>query len=185
MRILPTLLFLPVLVLLGACTQTVPSAIATDDRPALPQPAIASPAPTPLTIESLAGTYKADIDEQELNNELREWKEVGLNAVAVKNIGIGIRRVFSKEKIIIRADGTFEASFLIDEYSGKVKIDRNKLIFTADRAQLDRVNKIAENPLPKCSSRCVFTLNISNGGKNLTINKTPRDSKYFRGYVKR
>ncbi|HEY9885076.1 MAG TPA: hypothetical protein V6C98_15830, partial [Thermosynechococcaceae cyanobacterium] len=69
------LLLLPVLVLLGACTQTVPSAIATDDRPASPQPAIASPVAAPLTIESLAGIYKGVTNKQDLAAQQREFKK--------------------------------------------------------------------------------------------------------------
>ncbi|XGV95050.1 MAG: hypothetical protein ACAF41_20175 [Leptolyngbya sp. BL-A-14] len=64
MRISPVLLLLPVLVLSGSCTQPLPSAIANDNRPVSPQPAIASPVAAPLTIELLAGIYTPDDEER-------------------------------------------------------------------------------------------------------------------------
>ncbi|HEY9897461.1 MAG TPA: hypothetical protein V6D34_18950, partial [Candidatus Sericytochromatia bacterium] len=135
------LLLLPVLVLLGACTQTVPSAIATDDRPASPQPAIASPVAAPLTIGSLAGTYKGIVDEKALKNlssDLKKQMSSGLikqgenlPVEVVEQLERGIRQSYEQVRITINSDGTFEAHINFEQ-RGKVKLDGNKLIFTAD-----------------------------------------------------
>ncbi len=108
MRILPVLLLLPALVFLGACTQTVPSAIANDDRPASPQPAIASPVESPLTIESLSGTYQPVISEQWVANYLEDVKKLGVDEATLKSSEDFVRRTYDKCKITIYADGRFE-----------------------------------------------------------------------------
>ena len=139
MRILTTLFFLPVLIAVGACTQTVPSAIANDDRPSSPQPAIApSAVPTPLTIESLSGTYKGVVDELELTNLFDKAKKQGLDEVTLKAIETHIRYIrqaIHQSEITIKADGTFESQFPSRTYRGNVKLDGNKLSFTTDPAK--------------------------------------------------
>ena len=186
------LLLLLVLVLLGACTQTVPSAIATDDRPALPQPAIASPVPAPITIESLAGTYKGIVDEKALKNlssDLKKQMSSGLikqgenlPVEVVEQLERGIRQSYEQVRITINSDGTFEARINFEQ-RGKVKLDGNKLIFTADSSKpIDGANSSTNTP--KCSECCTFALHISADRKTLSLDKPSNPSKLLRGYVK-
>ena len=141
MRILPTLFFLPVLIAVGACTQTVPSAIANDDRPSLlPNPR--SPhfccACDQLTIESLAGTYqfaaeqqlKAELDRLKLSNASRGRL---LNEEELKQFEMTLRPVYDRYKkyqIKIYANSTFE--ILPGKLNGQVKLDGKKLILATD-----------------------------------------------------
>ena len=186
------LLLLPVLVLLGACTQTVPSAIATDDRPASPQSAIASPVAVPLTIESLAGTYKGIVDEKALKNlssDLKKQISSGLTkqgenlpVEVVEQLERDIRQSYEQVRITINSDGTFEAHINFEQ-RGKVKLDGNKLIFTADSSKpIDRAN--GSTNTPKCSECCTFALRISADRKTLSLDKPSNPSKLLRGYVK-
>ena len=170
MRMPPVLLLLPVLVLLGACTQTVPSAIATDDRPAFPQPAIASPVPAPLTIKSLAGTYKSPIDEQTIVEQLDQAKPLyteeggALNEEARKRLEIALRQSYELylPQLKIFANGTFE--LLPNKLHGQVKLKSNKLILTVGGKKLlfTSTNNSAK-PIIETDG----TLNVSADGKQL------------------
>jgi hypothetical protein len=177
MRISPVLLLLPVLVLTGL------AAIVVGDRPASPQPAIASPVPVTLTIESLAGTYKGVVDEQELAKLLRETRrqnsssdEATLKEV-LSWVESDIRQKFDQAQITINADGTFESQFTLEGYGGKVKINGNKLIFTADPA------KSTEGTGSATKVR-QFTFVVSADGKTLLYDQPKYPSKLLRGYVK-
>ena len=193
MQIPSVLLLLPVLVLLGACTQTVPSAIATDDRPPSPQPAIASPAPAPLTINLLAGTYKGVIDEKalkKLSSDLKrqissELKNQGENNVPVELEWFegNFRQSYEQMRIVVNPDGTFEDSFIAGTRYGTVRIDGNKLIFTSDSIKLlDSTNGSTNSS--KCSECCTLTLKISADRKTLLLDEPQNPSQLLRGYVK-
>ena len=192
MRMLWVLLLLPVLVLLGACTQTIPSAIATDDRPATPQPAIALPGTAPLTIESLTGTYKGIVDEKALKNlssDLKKQMSSGLtkqgenlSVEVVEQLERGIRQSYEQVRITINSDGTFEARINFEQ-RGKVKLDGNKLIFTADSSKpIDGAN--GSTNTPKCSECCTFTLHVLADRKTLSLDEPSKPSELLRGYVK-
>ena len=172
------LLLLPVLVLLGACTQTVPSAIATDDRPAAPQPAIASPVPAPLTIESLAGTYKTVLDEKVLRKLSSDW--------GMPSIEESFRQIYGQMTITINVDGTFSDVFPTRTLHGKVRLDGNKLIFTDGLAKpVDGVTPSTDQSQCACSECCTFTLNVSADRKMLLIDEaSPNPYNLVRGYVK-
>lgn len=176
------LLLLPVLVLSGACTQTVPSAIATDDRPSSPQPAIASPIAAPLTIESLAGTYRLVDDEQEIANEQREMKKQGMN-VPLELLRTLQRQANDYMKITINVDGTFESPLAIENQRGKVRIDGKKLILT-DVPSKPVTGSVRSTKAPKCSECCELTLNVSSDGKKLLLYDPKNLSKIIRVYVK-
>jgi hypothetical protein len=175
------LLLLPVLVLLGACTQTIPSAIATDDRPASPQPAIASPVPVPLTIESLAGIYKATLNEKQLAELLdgakplhREtWDEETL-----KRLEMSLQQTYEQYQIKIYANSTFE--FLPYQLHGQAKLDGNKLILTADPAR----PVLEANGTSLLSKPFITTVNVSADGKKLLIYDLNSPSKSPGVYVK-
>ena len=182
MRMPSVLLLLPVLVLLGACTQTVPSAIATDDRPALPQPAIASPIPAPLTIESLAGTYKGVTDKQDLAAQQREFKKLGTN-VPPELVETMSRQMADQMKLTINADGTFESSFATNKQRGKVKIDGNKLTFTND--PIEPIKGVdGSTKAPNCAGCCTFTISVSTDRKTLLRDDPENPSKFIPTYVK-
>ncbi|XGV95049.1 MAG: hypothetical protein ACAF41_20170 [Leptolyngbya sp. BL-A-14] len=186
MRISPVLLLLPVLVLSGS------SVIANDDRSASPQPTIASPVTEPLTIESLAGTYKAVIDEKalkKLSSDLKkqissESKKHGANVpVELEWFEDNLRQPYERMRIIINADGTFEDSFIAGTSYGKVKIDGGRLVFTTDTTRLmDGVDGSTNSP--KCSECCTFTLNVSTDRKTLLLDESSNPSQLLRGYVK-
>ena len=182
MRIPSVLLLLPVVVLLGACTQTVPSAIATDDRPASPQPAIISPAPTPLTIESLAGIYKGVTDKQDFADQQREMKKLGMN-VPPELLETMSRQMADQMKLTINADGTFESLFATNKQPGKVKIDGSKLTFTND--PIEPINGVdSSTKAPNCAECCTFTLNVSTDRKTLLRDDPENFSKFLPTYVK-
>ncbi len=183
MRILPILFLLPVLLTVGACSQTVPSAIANDDRPASPQPAIASPVTAPLTIESLAGTYKGVVDEKALKKSLSDMK----NSVSmpVKELETDYRQFVEQMSITIKANGTFEAMFILfgddGKLHGKVKLDGNKLIFIDDVAERnDRAS--GSTDLPGCSKCYRFMLYASADKKTLLVDNPTQT--LMRGFVK-
>ncbi|MBD2073209.1 hypothetical protein H6F86_04765 [Phormidium sp. FACHB-592] len=181
-RIPSVLLLLPVLVLLGACTQTVPSAIATDDRPASPKPASASPVPAPLTIESLAGIYKGVTDEQDLAVQQREFEKLGAN-VPLEMLETMSRQIADQMKLTINSDGTFESSFATNKQRGKVKIDGNKLTFTNDPIKpIKGVD--SSTKAPNCADCCTFTLNVSTDRKTLLRDDPENSSKFIPTYVK-
>ncbi|XHX76202.1 MAG: hypothetical protein RBJ76_17375 [Stenomitos frigidus ULC029] len=188
MRILPVLFLLPVLALLvGACTQTMPSALANDDRPALPQPAIASPVAAPLTIKSLAGTYKGVTDKQDLAAQQREFKKLGMNVppelLETMNRQMSDAMKLRIMKLRINADGTFESSIATNKQRGKVKIDGNKLIFTND--PIEPINGVdGSAKAPKCADCCTFTLNVSADRKTLLRDDPENSSKFIPTYVK-
>jgi hypothetical protein len=184
MRILPTLLFLPVLVLSGACTQTVPSAIATDDRPASPQPEIASPIPAPLTIESLAGTYTPDDEERWIAERLKEMKRDGLDDAALKSMEIPLRQSFITSKVTIATNGNFEFQELDFKTHGQIKHDGDKFILTIDLAKLIKTTDGSTKSL-KGAKCCTFTLNVSADGKKLLRYDSKKSSQLLRVYVKR
>lgn len=187
MRLSPVLLLLPVLALSGL------TAIANDDHPVSPQPAIASPAPAPLTIKSLAGTYRGVVDEKALKEaaklRLDEIKKRDITVEQFENI---LRRVYEEVKITINVDGTFELStdnthesFLELEQRGKVKIDGYKLIFTVDA--LASTNGSANTP--KSSDRCAFTLctftlYVAADRKTLLLNESLNPADLLGRYVK-
>jgi len=170
----------------------VPSAIATDDRPASPQSAIASPVAAPLTIESLAGTYKGVVDEKALKNlssDLKKQMSSGLTkrgenvpVEVVEQLESDIRQSYEQVRITIKSDGTFESRINFEQ-RGTVKIDGNKLIFTADSSKpID--GKDGSTNSPKCSECCTFTLNISADRKTLLLDEPSNPSELLRGYVK-
>jgi hypothetical protein len=176
------LLLLPVLVLLGACTQTIPSAIATDDRPATPQPAIALPVPAPLMIESLAGIYKGVTNKQDLAPQQREFKKLGAN-VPLEMLEMMNCQMADQMKLTINADGTFESSFATNKQRGKARIDGNKLTFTND--PIEPINGVdGSTKAPKCTECCTFTLNVSTDRKTLLRNDPENSSKFIPTYVK-
>jgi hypothetical protein len=183
------LLLLPVLVLLGACTQTVPSAIATDDRPASPQPAIASPVAAPLTIEAVAGIYKGVAGKQDLAAQQREIKKLGMNVppelleTMSRQIEIMSRQMADQMKLTIKADGTFESSFATNKQHGKVKIDGNKLTFTND--PIEPIKGVdGSTKAPNCAECCTFTLSVSTDRKTLLRDDPENPSKFIPTYVK-
>ncbi|MBD2034961.1 hypothetical protein H6F76_07945 [Leptolyngbya sp. FACHB-321] len=191
MRI-PSVLLLPVVVSLGACTQTVPSAIATGDRPAPSQPTIASPVATPLMIKSLAGTYKGVVDEKALKNlssDLEKQMSSRLTkqgenvpVEVVEQLERDIRQSYEQVRITINSDSTFEARINFEQ-RGKVKLDGNKLIFTADSSKpIDGAD--GSTNTPKCSECCTFALHISADRKTLSLDKPSNPSELLRGYVK-
>ena len=189
MRMPSVLLLLPVLVLLGACTQTVPSAIATDDRPASPQPAIASPVAAPLTIEAVAGIYKGVAGKQDLAAQQREIKKLGMNVppelleTMSRQIEIMSCQMADQMKLTINADGTFESSFATNKQRGKVKIDGNKLTFTND--PIEPIKGVdGSTKAPNCAECCTFTLNVSTDRKTLLRDDPENASKFIPTYVK-
>jgi hypothetical protein len=170
------------LALSGACTQTVPSAIANDDRPASPQPAIVSPVPAPLTIESLAGIYKGVTDKQDLAAQQREIKKLGMN-VPPELLETMSRQMADQMKLTINADGTFESSFATNKQRGKVKINGNKLTFTNDL--IEPINGAhGSTTAPNCAECCTFTLNASADRKTLLRDDPANPSKPTPTYVK-
>jgi|GEM_PF-1482665 len=193
MRVLSVSLLLPLLLTSASCNQTVPSAKANDDRPASPQPAIApSAVPEKLTIESLAGTYKGVVDEKALKNlssDLKKQMSSGLTkrgenvpVEVVEQLERGIRQSYEQVGIIINADGTFEARINFEQ-RGKIKLDGNKLIFTADSSKpLDDTN--GSTSTSKCIECCTFMLNISTDRKTLLLDEPLNPSELLRGYVK-
>lgn len=176
----------------GACTQTVPSAIANNDRPTSPQPVIASPITEPLTIQSLAGTYKGVIDEKalkKLSSDLKkqissESKKHGANVpVELEWFEDNLRQPYKQMRITINADGTFEDSFIAGTSYGKVRLDGNKLIFTSDLTRLiDGVNGSTNSS--QCRECCTFTLNVSTDRKTLLLDKFSNPAQLLRGYMK-
>lgn len=134
MRILPVLLLLPVLVSSGS------SAIATENHPGSPQPAIAPPLTAPLTIASLAGTYKVAISEQLLAEQLAlveplYTREGGtVDEETKKRLEASFRQTYEMSQLRINADSTFD--LLPMQLRGRVKLEGNELIFTYDLAQL-------------------------------------------------
>jgi hypothetical protein len=207
MRISPVLLLLPALVLTGS------AAIANDDRPAVPQPAIASPAmPAKLTIESLAGIYQGVVDEKELKNWLSELKKeiasvqkkqstnVPVNLVAL--LERDARQVYEQARITINANGTFESrmnyvqlNFSVSANStvnsavatenlhGKVRLEGNKLVLTTGS---DKPINCANGPTsnPKGCECCMTTLYVSADGKMLLLDNPENFPQILRGYVK-
>ncbi|MBW4474041.1 MAG: hypothetical protein KME45_27255 [Stenomitos rutilans HA7619-LM2] len=178
MRISPVLFLPPVLVLSGS------SAIANDDRPASPQPAIVSPTLAPLTIESLAGTYTLDDEERWVATRLEEMQKDGLDDETLKSMEILLRRSFITSKVTIAADGKFEFQELDFKADGQVKHDSDKFILTIDLAKLIKRTDGSTNPL-KCTKCCTFTLNVSADGQKLLRYDFKKSSKLLRVYVKR
>ncbi|MBD2034962.1 hypothetical protein H6F76_07950 [Leptolyngbya sp. FACHB-321] len=177
MRMPSVLLLLPVLVLLSACTQTVPSAIAADDRPTSPEPAIASPVPAPLTLKSLAGTYQwqAVINEQWLAELLEAARRMGLDEKELKELEEFTRSAYSKSKITIYADGWCEFQEGNFKGYGKVRLDGNKLFFlqkpTDDTGSSTKVDETA--------------MDVSVDRRNILLYNDPQNpSQLLRRYVK-
>lgn len=182
MQISPVLFLLPVLMLSGACTRPLPSVIANDDRPASPQPAIASPVAAPLTIEALAGTYKGVTDKQDLAAQQREMKKLGMN-VPPELLETMSRQMADQMKLTMNTDGTFESSFATEKQHGKVKIDGKKLTFTNDPIKpIDGVD--GSTKAPDCAGCCTFTLNVSDDRKTLLRESPENASKFIPAYVK-
>lgn len=192
MRALLIPLLLPVLLVSTSCTQVVLSAKATDDRPTSPKPAIASPVAAPLTIESLAGIYKGVIDEKALKNLSRDLKKQMSSGLTkrgenvpvevVEQLERDVRQSYEQVRITINSDGTFEARINFEQ-RGKVKLDGNKLIFTADSSKpLDGANSSTNTP--KCSECCTFALHISADRKTLSLDEPSNSLELLRGYVK-
>lgn len=179
----------------------MPSAIANDDRPASPQPAIASPVAAPLTIKSLAGRYKAIIDEQELKKFSRSIvQKLSNRNMRLETIESELRKASDQLTITINASGTFETRNYENQRGriraggtfetcrdgnqrGKARLDGNKLILTADSAKLvDGTN--GSTNISRCSKCCTFILNVSADRKMLLVDATQNSCKILRGYVK-
>lgn len=163
----------------------MPSAIANDDRPASPQPAIVSPVPAPLTIKSLAGTYKGTVDEQQLIKAQEALKKDGRDGASFE---ISVRQLLEVQWIKIDADGTYESQNLLSisnvkDY-GKVRLNGNELIFTTELIELDYSNKVI-----KCPENCTLYLYVTADGKTLLPydpqgHGSQKPIPLFRGYVK-
>ncbi len=187
MRALLIPLLLPIVLVSTSCTQAVLSAKAVDDRPASPQPAIASPIATPLTIESLAGIYKGVTDKQDFAAQQREMKKLGMNVppelLETMSRQMSDAMKLRIMKLRINADGTFESSIATNKQRGKVKIDGNKLTFTNDPIEpVDGVD--GSTKVSKCAECCTFTLNVSADGKTLLRDNPENPSKLIPTYMK-
>jgi len=159
------------------------SAQTSDTQPSASKPATTSPTvPAKLTIESLAGKYKAVIDEQKLKEMLGAMpKQHGAVKVPLESLEANLRMVFDQTTLTINADGTYEARMGENQY-GKVKIDGNKFLFTADSAKpLDGTNGSNSS---KCTMYCTFTLITSADGKTLLVDDAKNSLPLLRGYVK-
>lgn len=183
MRISPVLILLSVLVLSGACTQTVPSAIANDDRPSSTQPTIApSAVPKKLTIRSLAGTYQwqAVINEQWLAELLKAERRMGLDEKELKQLEEFTRSAYIKSRITIYADGWFDWQDSTSEkiLHGKVKLDGNKLNLS------DTSDKPIKSTDASTKVSTPLTLDVSADGKNILFYDPQNPAKLLRGYVK-
>ena len=182
MRILHTLLLLPVLITAGTCAQAAPSEIA-DKPPSAPQPAIAAPAvPAKLAIESLAGNYKGIVDEQELQKMLGVVpKQPGAANGSLESLEASLRMAFDQATLTIKADGTYEAR-MGESQRGNIKIDGNTLFFRADSAK--PLNGTNGSNSAQCSMYCAFTLVASADGKTLLLEGDKKTLPLLRGYVK-
>ena len=168
----------------GACTQPVPSAIANGDRPAAPKPAIASPVPAPLTLKSIAGTYKGVIDEQQLAGLLREAKKRGSGEGDLQRTEVFMRLTIDQSRFTINVDGTFTSQSALRNDRGHVKIDGNKLIFTTKPANASKGTVATTNACHERECSTVTVLEVSADRKTLLPDKSQRHSKLLRGYVK-
>ncbi len=163
---------------LGACTQVVSSAIANDRS--TPPSAIASPVPAPLTIESLAGTYKGVTDEQWLASFLEEERKIGLGEKELKDLAEFARHLFDECELTLYVDRWFDFQDLdAKKVHGQVKLEQNRLIFVDSAGKPIKVKTDAA-----ATDATVLTLDVSADGKKLLFYDPLTPSKILRMYVK-